>query len=314
MRRIRNLKALEALETAVRCGSFKAAAIELGVSAAAVGQLVRKLEEDLGRALLLRSANGFEATEATRKACTVLGHGFDDIRRGNSFLERDPTRQRLHVTVTPSIGERWLTPRLMLFLQKYPGVDLRLDSTPYSHHSWSEEFDFAVRYDRPGRSGHAETLLFLEVLVPVCRPDIAKKIGPIEKANCLSNVPILHVDRSTDDPDWLHWEEWGQKFGYVIPAKSKGLDFAYTTMVLRALDDGHGLHLAQLSLVLPDLISGRLVAPFPKRTWIKPGYPYRLVHLSPGPKSKLHREFSKWIVEEASKMQSDLDAFIEKAE
>ena len=85
-------------------------------------------------------------------------------------------------------------------------------------------------------------------------------------------------------------------------------------MALRAVEDGHGLHLSQLSLVLPQLLSGQLVAPFPKRTWVKPGYPYRLARLTPGPENKLHRAFSKWVLEEASKMQADLDAFVAKAD
>ena len=314
MKRIENLKALEALETAVRCGSFKAAASELGVSPAAVGQLVRKLEEDLGQSLLLRSANGFQATDATRKACTILGRGFEDVRRGKALLESGSRKQRLYVSVTPSIGERWLTPKLINFLQAHPGIDLRLDSTPYSHYTWSEEFDYAVRYDRPGRSGHEEIPLYHEVLVPVCTQDLAQKIGSTSNPNCLADVPMLHVDRSTDDSDWYHWEDWGRKFNYFIPDKGKGLDFAYTTMVLRALEDGHGLHLAQLSLVLPGLISGELVAPFPKRTWVTPGYPYQLVRLSPGPETKLHRDFSRWVLKEASSLQSEMNAFVANAE
>ena len=314
MRRIHNLKAFEALEASVRCGSFKAAASEMGVSPAAVGQLVRRLEEDLGQALLARTANGFEVPETTRKACAVLGNGLEEIRRAKSLLESRSGEQRLYVSVTPSIGERWLTPRIVRFLADHPSIDLRLDSTPYAHYSWSEEFDFAVRYDRPGRSGRRENLLFHELLVPVCSPRIAARIGPLDDADCLSDVPMLHVDRSTDDPDWFHWEEWGKRFGYTIPVSANRLDFAYTTMVLRAVEDGHGLHLAQLSLVLPLLITGQLVTPFPKRTWVKPGYPYRLVRLTPGPENKLHRGFSKWVLEEASKMQAELDAFVAQAE
>ena len=104
MKRIPNLKALEALETAVRCGSLKAAAQELGVSPAAVGQLVRKLEEDLGRSLLFRGANGFEPTESTRKACAALRRGFDDVARGKTLLGHDTGQKRLYVSVTPSIS------------------------------------------------------------------------------------------------------------------------------------------------------------------------------------------------------------------
>jgi len=305
-----HLNGLRALEAAVRHGSFKAAAVELGVTPAAIGQQVRNLESALGQQLLVRHANRFEPSENTKQAVAMLASGFAEIHRAFSLLAQTRAPNRVFVTVTPSIAERWLAPRLSHFLARFPEVDMRIDSTPYVHYVSGSEFDFAIRYDRSGRSGYDETELFREILIPVCTPDIARMMGPVDRPDCLSEVPLLHVDRSTDDPDWFHWDEWGERFGYEIPKMRQRLHITYTTLALRSLYDGHGLHLAQLSITLPDLLSGRLTAPFGVSKCVRPGYPYSLVTLHPGSATPLLREFRRWIVEEADSTRADMDRYM----
>jgi len=316
MANLSHLNALRALEASVRHGSFTAAASELGVTPAAVGQQVRKLEAALGRQLLRRSANGFEATDTALSATAKLTAGFEDLREALAIMAGSATPNRIFVTMTPTIGERWLAPRLSRFLAHHSEVDLRIDSTPYvlyppyALYRTSPEFDFAIRYDRPGISGYDEIPLFGEVLIPVCTPAVAAQIGPTDRADCLREAPLLHVDRSTDDPDWLHWEEWGRSFGYEIPTRRQSLRITYTTLALRALYDGHGLHLAQLSITLPDLVSGRLVAPFGVATCVRPGYPYSLVRMCAGRETPLLKAFRTWVIDEAKTTQDEMDAYL----
>ena len=80
-------------------------------------------------------------------------------------------------------------------------------------------------------------------------------MGDVMRRDCLGKVSLIHVDRSTDDPSWFHWEEWCDEFGFELPkTKHQKLHFAYTTMALRSMYDGNGLHLAQLSLTVGDLL------------------------------------------------------------
>ena len=60
MRSLNRLKWLHAFEATARHGSFTGAAQELGVTPAAVGQLVRSLEEWVGHPLLHRTRSGKE--------------------------------------------------------------------------------------------------------------------------------------------------------------------------------------------------------------------------------------------------------------
>src|SRR3954470_18304157 len=86
MRGPEHLNALRAFDAAARHLSFALAAEELNVTPAAVGQLVRRLEEVLGVELFHRSPTGparLILTEAARAAVP-------DLRAGEAFFSSQP--------------------------------------------------------------------------------------------------------------------------------------------------------------------------------------------------------------------------------
>jgi LysR family glycine cleavage system transcriptional activator len=79
MRSLNRLKWLHAFEATARHGSFTGAARELGVTPAAVGQLVRALEEWVGHPLLHRTRSGKERltlVSRRRRRCRILLRGW----------------------------------------------------------------------------------------------------------------------------------------------------------------------------------------------------------------------------------------------
>lgn len=83
MRSLNRLKWLHAFEAAARHGSFTGAARELGVTPAAVGQLVRALEDWVGHPLLHRTRSGKERLTLVNEAQEAL----QDITQGLDKLE-----------------------------------------------------------------------------------------------------------------------------------------------------------------------------------------------------------------------------------
>ena len=80
-----HLNALRAFEASARHQSFSAAAAELNVTAAAVGQLVRSLEDWLGTPLFVRGSRGrvrLIPTEAAERALPDIRAGFDRLTLG----------------------------------------------------------------------------------------------------------------------------------------------------------------------------------------------------------------------------------------
>jgi LysR family glycine cleavage system transcriptional activator len=90
MRAPEHLNALRAFEASARHESFSAAAAELHVTPAAVGQLVRSLEERLGMPLFHRGTTGrtrLVLTEAAQRALPDIRAGFDRLSLGVARLE-----------------------------------------------------------------------------------------------------------------------------------------------------------------------------------------------------------------------------------
>lgn len=79
MRRLPPLNALRAFEAAARHLSFKAAALELHVTQAAVSHHIRSLEEHLGVALFHRVQRGVLLTDAGRACLPKLRGAFDQL-------------------------------------------------------------------------------------------------------------------------------------------------------------------------------------------------------------------------------------------
>ncbi|TQC46104.1 LysR family transcriptional regulator [Rhodococcus sp. WS4] len=75
---------LRYLEAAVRTGSFRQAAKEVGVTQPTITTQVQRLEEDLGVVLVLRGANGVRATYAAER---ILPHALAVMRAENALRQ-----------------------------------------------------------------------------------------------------------------------------------------------------------------------------------------------------------------------------------
>lgn len=86
---------LRCFDAAARCGSFTKAALELHVSQGAVSQQVKKLEDWLGHALLLRETTGLALTPEGERLLPVTREAFGGleaaVRRLRSPRAGDPS-------------------------------------------------------------------------------------------------------------------------------------------------------------------------------------------------------------------------------
>ena len=308
--KLNHLNALRAFEASVRLGSFRAAASEMNVTAAAVGQQVKKLEEAVGLELLERTPNGFVPTILARQVASQLETGFHHIADALDLMAQGSDPARLSISIVPTIAEYWFAPRVPVFWQANPAIDLRLDSTSTILNPAQSHFDFALRYG-PETPGPGKSIdLFPEYLIPVCTPDLAERIDPENETNPFGDVPFLHTAPSTSDPNWPDWPQWCTTMGYHGVDIDSGARFTYTTLALRSMYAGNGVHLAQLSILLPALREGRLVAPFDAGHCVRTGYPYRLVCFDSKRLSPIHKSFVDWIVAEAELTGAELDEYL----
>jgi LysR family transcriptional regulator, glycine cleavage system transcriptional activator len=143
------LGALRVFEAAARRGSFLKAAEELAVTPGAVSRQIKALEVELGVRLFDRFNRSIRLTEAGE----TLAQG---VRQGLATLESavETVRSRreapLVVSVMHSLAARWLAPRLHLFEQKHPEIQLLLAASDTTVDLARDNVDVAIRQSARG--------------------------------------------------------------------------------------------------------------------------------------------------------------------
>lgn len=268
-----HLNALRAFEASARHRSFSAAAAELHVTSAAVGQLVRGLEEWLGVALFYRATSGetrLVATDTALRALPDISAGLKRLGAGLERLMETRASGLLTVTVSPAFAAKWLLPRIDGFQQAHPDTDLRLDTSLKPLDFIAQGIDIGVRYGAGNWPGLVSEKLFDEDIYPVCSPVFRRAHGGLRSASSLKSGMLIHdlsMENSSGFPTWAAWFE--EKGVSGIDA-TRGLRINNSAAVLQAAIDGHGVALGRSVMAHDDLAAGRLVrlfgnAPYPTR-------------------------------------------------
>jgi LysR family transcriptional regulator, glycine cleavage system transcriptional activator len=259
------LNAMRAFEAAARHQSFSAAAQELNVTPAAVGQLVRGLEEWLGIALFHRGAGGksrLALTETARRALPDIRAGFDRLNIGLERLREGAANRVLTVTVSPAFAAKWLLPRIERFHDASPDTDLRLDTSLKLIDFATQGIDIGVRYGAGDWPGLVATKLMDEEIYPVCAPTLLAR-GKWKTPAELTRATLIH-DQSVDaQAGFATWDAWFEAAGIAGATGKRGLRINNSAAVLQAAIDGNGVALARSVMARDDLAAGRLVRLFP---------------------------------------------------
>lgn len=262
-----HLNALRAFEASARHQSFSAAAAELNVTPAAVGQLVRTLEEWLGAPLFVRSASGrtrLVATVTAERALPDIRAGFDRLVLGLERLKEGAQGGVLTVAVSPAFAAKWLLPRIEGFQTLCPETDVRLDTNLKPVDFVAQGIDIGVRYGAGHWPGLLADKLMDEEVYPVCSPILLAKPSRLRRPCELRRETLIHdlsMDRHTDFPTW---DAWLRKAGVEGVDTARGLKINNSAAVLQAAIDGHGIALARSVMAHDDMAAGRLVRLFPK--------------------------------------------------
>lgn len=110
--RLPKLSAILAFETAARTGSLARAADTLALTAAAVSQQIRQLEQHLGITLFIRAKSGVTLTEQGADYLAYVQEAFETLRVAQQHVERQRGKQTLTVFALPALASKWLNPAL----------------------------------------------------------------------------------------------------------------------------------------------------------------------------------------------------------
>lgn len=261
--RLPSLNALRAFEAAARLGSFVRAAEELHVTPAAVSQQVRSLEDDLGMSLFRRAGRKLALTEAGRAYAPGLADGFARIQAATAAARGGARpRSNLRISVLPSFAFGWLNMRLPDFRQRYPDIDLLVDSNPRNADIRRGEADVAIRYGvGVVEEGLIAEMFLEEDVFPVCSPALLNGPKPLRRLKDIADHVLIHDLLTHPGEAWNRWDAW---FGLASIHRTPGPGPAYTDTILinQAAIQGQGVAIGRSALVDDALTQGLLVRPF----------------------------------------------------
>jgi len=235
---IRRFALLQTFVAVARAGKMKQAAHELALTPGAVSQRIRQLEEAAGRRLFLRNPSGVELSAAGEAMFAALAEPFRAIEAVDRELG-GPSSGRVTISTTPSLAATWLVPRLAMFAQRYPDIEIAVETGTRPVDLKREPIDLAIRHGLGKYPGLEAIWLVAPELIVVASPDLLKKRVPLKvPADCMA-FPLLHDFNRRD------WPLWFEAHGVAAPNCRKGPAFSDNHLIVRAAVAGQGLALVR---------------------------------------------------------------------
>lgn len=259
-RRLPSLNQLRAFEAAARHESIKRGADELCVTPAAVGHQIKALEQWLNTTVFFRKTRKIVLTEEGRMLAEKVGSALDQLERAVEHARRPEMGGTLKITVAPFFGNRWLLPRLPRFHQDHPGIKIQ-PTLSFDYVDLEKSgFDAAVRYGAGDWSGLSSTLIYRDLVRPVCTPQLVQGYDLPMDANAILGLPLTCAKSWRTD-----WSAWAKAVDVDITECKSLKEYESRAFMFDAALSGQAVILADVRMTAADEKAGRLVPlhPFP---------------------------------------------------
>lgn len=239
----------------IEAGSFRDAALRLGLAQPTVSQHVQKLETTLGHLLIERNRARATTTAAGLRLLPFVKALLRLAERAHAALDRG----NLAIGASSNIGVYLLQPLVRAFTSAQPSVgpiDIRIGTNPETARRLEDaEVDIALMEwwdDRPGFEAAVWRREKLVVIVPPEHPWSTRK--SVEKAMLLRE-PMIGGEPGTGTARLLQ-----QTFGVAASSLKIGLQLGSTEAVKQAVRAGLGISITLESAVLDEVKAGSLRA------------------------------------------------------
>ncbi|WP_339939598.1 LysR family transcriptional regulator [Undibacterium luofuense] len=159
--KIENISDLRVLLATARQGSLSAAARELEITPAAASAMLKRLEQQLGARLFVRSTRALRLTSEgelllnyARRALELLEEGITQVGVGTTHLSG-----HIRVAAPSDLSRHWLLPWFDQFMEMHPQVSIALTVSDKLQDLHRDALDLAIRYGELADSGLVARLL-----------------------------------------------------------------------------------------------------------------------------------------------------------
>lgn len=252
---------LRTFEAAARHLSFAKAAVELGLTPAAVSQQMKALEAHLGFSLFERLPRGVRLTAIARAYLPSVRKSLDELTTATAGLFGTKGSRSLTIRCPVSYATLCLSPRLPAFRAMHPGVQISVYSSVWADDLDDDRIDLDIRWGSGTRGdGRWEnfdaTPLDRAVSIPACPPGTVFGPDPAEAVRRLAAVCPIHI-LGCDNL----WSSFARAEGWPEGSLGTGVLVDSTVVALSMVAAGMGTALVSPDLARGHLAEGRIVAP-----------------------------------------------------
>ncbi len=274
---------LHTFEVAARHSSFAAAAKELNLTAAAVSQQIRLLEQTLGVQLFQRLPRGVALTDIGTAYAQPVRRSFSDLEMATNDLFGAKKRKVVKVRASISAAALVIAPRLAEFQAQHPDISVELSTFVWADGFDMAEHDVDIRWGHGDWREHSIQPLANESAIVVCHPDAASTDIHRVAASRIYQV----TGRESD------WRDLSDHFGLGLDLTGETITVDSSMLAIMALTTSPGTTIVLESFAGHHLKTGQLVAPFPYRLPVAPSH--FLVHQDGAQNRTEVAAFSAWV-------------------
>jgi LysR family transcriptional regulator, glycine cleavage system transcriptional activator len=297
-----HLRSLQALELALRTGSLKAAAAQLAITPAAVGQRVKALEDYLGVDLVVRGRSGLQPSPELTGALPHLQAAFRELAQAADQLELQ-RGQVICIAAATDIVDLWLAPRLPAFLARHPNIKLEINGEgelPRRLNAPDCEVFFGPTDSAHVPDNGGGELLFHDHVLPVTSPENERRVAALGGSARLDGFPLLHVDFYREDPEAPRWPQWLASQGLARSAPERGIRFQRIKPAVDAVVANAGFAMCGIALLRESIDTGQLALPFPLRSGRRTSHAFQVRFRAEALQRPQSRRFRQWLLDEGA--------------
>jgi LysR family glycine cleavage system transcriptional activator len=247
---------LPAFEAVGRLGSVKAAAAELHLTASAISQQLKAIEETLGITLFERRARAIGLTAVGAVYLGEIQRSLSEIAGATRRLRQRSVGRVLRLSMADFLAYEFILPRLSLFRARFPGLELSLEATPRLVDFATCDIDAAIRIADGPWSGLVSEAIGDAFVAPVCSAQLARKITSIAQLCDQTLIEMRGQEKRG-------WKAFMKKQAEGEPLRL--LSFEGYLEIMRAAEQGLGVAFGLFPFTTDWVTSGRLAVPLALR-------------------------------------------------
>lgn len=257
------LNFIRSFECAARHLSFTRAAVELGLTQAAVSMHVRSLEKHLGLDLFQRFPRSLKLTDAGEAYLPSLREALLMIDSATQTVQISRAYKTVIIAAPMSFAENWLVPRISEFNRENRDIEIVIRGTVWSDPE-EDEANISIEMYRHDNVPTDGRLLKGGELALICAPEDAHLITQPED---IQDMPKVVVQGRHD-----YWLEYADELQLPALEIGKAIRTNASNIALELVSRRVGVTVLPVDLARTYLDRNLLATPLPQRSRSPWGY------------------------------------------